>query len=132
MIFNVFGNAERINVYRDGNVAVYNCNEDKFGEIVAEWNAMCSDAHDMPAYGVSLNGETVRAMQRGLWIEFDFGKTVIHNEMPFEKLLVNVCAEWSGFNLIRYTAEYGYDGRCFYFNLVDKNMSGLYNLLMKQ
>ena len=49
--------------------------------------------------------------------------------MPFEKLLVQVGKEYYGFNLIRYTSERGYDGRCFYLDLVGKNMNDLYDLL---
>ena len=50
--------------------------------------------------------------------------------MPFEKLLVEVGKEFYGFNIIRYTSERGYDGRCFYIDLVNKNMSDFYNILM--
>ena len=84
----------------------------------------------MPAYGVSLDKKTVKAMKNGLWVEFDFGKLTEYNGMPFEKLLVEVGKEFYGFNIIRYTSERGYDGRCFYIDLVNKNMSDFYNILM--
>ncbi len=50
--------------------------------------------------------------------------------MPFERLLVNVQPEWRGFNFVRYTADFGYDGRCFYYDLAN-DMSGFYNVLIK-
>ena len=92
---------------------------------------MLSGAHEMPAYGVSLDRETRKAVKSGVWAEFVFDKALSSNGMPFEKLLVNVQPEWSGFNIIRYTAAHGYDGRCFYYDLVNKDMRLFYDCLMK-
>lgn len=127
----VFSRSENINVYNDGKAVAYSAQDGEYKRILESWNKMLQGAHEMPAFGVSLNRETVAAMKRGLWLEFGFGKVYESNGMPFEKLLVDVKSEYSGFNLIRYTAERGYDGRCFYYDLTDKNMSELFNLLSK-
>ena len=92
---------------------------------------MIFGAHEMPAYGVSLNDETTKAMKSGVWAEFSFGRELSSGGMPYEKLLINVEPEWTGFNLIRYTAKHGYDGRCFYYDLVSKDMSSFYDCLTK-
>ena len=128
-IFTVFDQAESIKVYNSGNILLFNADSETYNNIIAVWNDTCANARNMPAYGVSLNSETLKAVKRGLWLEFCFGKVNICNDLPFENLLVEVRAEWTGFNLIRYESERGYDGRCFYFNLVNRDMSALYNLL---
>lgn len=121
--------AKGVNVYTDGETEFYKVGEERFERICAEWNNMIFGAHEMPAFGVSLNDETVKAMQNGVWAEFTFDRQLYSNGMPYEKLLVNVQPEWSGFNIVRYTAKHGYDGRCFYYDLVNKDMSGFYNCL---
>ncbi len=121
--------AQKINVIKDGVTTAYVVGESKFKEICAQWNQMLVGAHRMPAYGVSLNRETVKAVKSGVWAEFVFDKKLSADGMPFERLLVNVRPEWSGFNIVRYTSEYGYDGRCFYYDLA-KDMSGFYNCLV--
>ena len=57
-----------------------------------------------------------------------FEKTKVYNEMPFETLLINVEKDWSGFNIIR-KHDSKYEGRCFYINLENADMSKLYELL---
>ena len=123
--------AKRVNVYTDGNVTAYPVGTTKFERICTEWNNMVFGAHEMPAFGVSLNDETVQALKSGVWAEFVFDKQYQSNGMPYEKLLVNVVPEWSGFNIIRYTEKHGYDGRCFYYDLVNKDMSLFYDCLTK-
>ena len=123
--------AKGVTVYTDGETKFYKVGEDKFNAVCTEWNNMIFGAHEMPAYGVSLHHETVKAMQSGVWAEFDFDKELESGGMPYEKLLVNVQPEWTGFNIIRYTAKHGYAGRCFYYDLVNKNMSAFYDCLTK-
>ncbi len=129
MLFEVIENAKIISVYSEGEIFSYKNGEDKFYEIISVWKDTCEKALEMPAYGVSLNGETLKAIKRGVWLEFDFEKLIYYNEMPFERLLIEVVAEYSGFNVIRFTTQNGYDGRCFYLNLGDKNMTELYNVI---
>lgn len=129
-IFEVFETAEKITVYNQGEITDYSAGSKPYGEIIRCWYSMTEGAHNMPAYGVSLDWETVEAMKSGLWVEFDFGKLHEINGLPFEKLLIEVEKDFYGFNLIRYTTERGYDGRCFYFDLNGKNMDSLYDLLL--
>ena len=122
--------SESGNVYHDGVTIVYGKGEERFNQILEEWIVLTDDARDMPAFGVSLNRETIEAMSNGLWVEFVFDKQYTHNEMPFEKLLVNVEKQSQGFNIIRYNSQGGYSGRCFYFDLVDKDMTRFYDFLI--
>ena len=123
--------AQNVSVIIDGSTAVYAVGSDRFNEICAEWNAMTGGAHEMPAFGVSLHREPVKEINRGVWVEFDFAESMEANGMPFEKLLVAVRPENCGFNIIRYTAKHGYDGRCFYYDLVGKNMINFYDCITK-
>jgi len=129
-INNVFDKAEIINVYNEGVKTAYSAGGEEYRKILSSWNEMIDGAHDMPAYGVSLDKYTKEEMKKGLWVEFDFGGVYECNGMPFEKLLVEVKSDFYGFNLIRYTEENGYDGRCFYFDLNGKKMGDFYDLLL--
>ncbi|MDE5943296.1 MAG: hypothetical protein K2H30_03715 [Clostridia bacterium] len=126
-----FERSEKINVYNEGAIAEYLCGSNQYNKILACWNDMISTAHIMPAFGVSLNDLTSKAIQSGLWVEFDFGQQLESGEMIYEKLLIQVAKGFSGFNLIRYNSVGGYDGRCFYYDLNGKNMDELYDLLLK-
>ncbi len=128
-IFNVFNESQSIIIYHNGRIFDFISGSEAFNDIIAVWNDTCANARNMPAYGVSLNSETLKAVKHGLWLEFCFGKVNICNDLPFERLLIEVKAELTGFNLIRYETERGYDGRCFYFNLVNRDMSALFNIL---
>ena len=123
--------ADGVTIYNDGNKTLYRAGEDKFNKICAEWNGMMSGAHQMPAFGVSLHNETVKVLKDGVWAEFNFPQVYSSNGMSYSKLLVNVKPEWRGFNIIRYTPERGYDGRCFYYDLCGKNMSAFYNCIIE-
>ena len=125
-----FDYAEIINVYNNGAKTSYFSGGKEYNEILACWNDMIDGAHDMPAFGVSLDNYTKEEMKKGLWVEFDFKKILECNGMPFEKLLVSVEKDSQGFNLIRYNSDYGYNGRCFYLDLVGKNMGNFYDLLL--
>ena len=129
-VYEVFDNTEEINVYNDGIKTTYANGEKQFKEILTSWNLLLNGSRQMPAFGVSLNRETTKAMKSGLWAEFVFNGTYECNGMPFEKLLVNVEKDNQGFNICRYNSNYGYDGRCFYIDLVNKNMADFYGLLL--
>ena len=128
-IFEVFDKAECINVYTNGEVKSYRCGTTEFNGIMECWNEMLEGAYDMPAFGVSLHNETLEVMRIGRWIEFEFDQKKKYNGMTFERLLIQVESAFQGFNLIRFNAENGYAGRCFFFNLVDKDMSKLSDYL---
>ena len=127
---NIVESAESINVYNDGNIISFTEKEKTFDVLVEGWQDLLDNSHEMPAFGVSLNRHTTEEMKKGLWIEFVFEKQIFYNEMPFEKLLVKVEKLWQGFNIIRYNASSGYDGRCYYVDLVGKNMSVFYDILI--
>jgi len=127
---NVFDKAAEIRVYTDGEIKNYAQGGQAFGEILGGWHNLISGAHIMPAYGVSLNRETIKAVKSGKWVEFCFDTIYESGGMPYEKLLIEVKREYYGFNLIRYNKSYGYDGRCFYYDLNGKNMSEFYELLL--
>lgn len=127
---NIVESAESINVYNDGNIISFTEKEKTFDVLVEGWQDLLDNSHEMPAFGVSLNRHTTEEMKKGLWVEFVFEKQIFYNEMPFEKLLVKVEKLWQGFNIIRYNASGGYDGRCYYVDLVGKNMSVFYDILI--
>lgn len=77
---------------------------------------MLEGSHEMPALGVALHEETIAAMQEGSWVELTYNKEYMYNDMPFDKLLIQVKAEDSGFNIIRHYNN-KYDGRCYYVSL---------------
>ena len=122
--------AQSVNVIVDGKTEAYAVGTQQFNKICAAWNNMLVGAHEMPAFGVSLNSYTVEEMKSGVWAEFAFGKQLSANGMPFERLLINAQPDSSGFNIIRYTAKHGYDGRCFYYDLVGTTMSQFYDCLL--
>ncbi len=127
---NVVETAEYINVYESGEMTTYSNREKPFEVIVEGWKNMLQGSHEMPAFGVSLNRETTKALKDGTWVEFVFETQNYYNEVPFEKLLVNVEKSFQGFNIIRYNANGGYDGRCYYVDLVNKNMTDFYNIIV--
>ena len=111
-----FSLSVQIAVYENGEKVVYEKGSKEYFEILYAVNEMTTDAHELPAFGVSLDNETREAIEQGVWLEFVFAETQCHNEMPFDSLLFEVKSEDSGFNLIRqYNGKY--DGRCFYLNL---------------
>lgn len=128
-IFTCFEKADSINVYTAGDVKTYKSGTNEFKGIISCWDEMLENAYDMPAFGVSLHADTLEAIKSGRWIEFEFSKKQEYNGMTFEKLLIQVESVYKGFNLIRYNPENGYSGRCFYFNLVDNDMSNLNDYL---
>lgn len=130
-INNAFKSAKEINVYKEGVKTTYSLGSEEYKKILSSFYETIEGSHEMPAYGVSLNRDTVKALQSGLWTEFVFGKKMECNGMPFEKLLISVGKEHYGFNIIRYTTKFGYDGRCFYLDLVGKNMNNFYDILLK-
>ncbi|MGN1060687.1 MAG: hypothetical protein ACI4QN_03045 [Candidatus Coproplasma sp.] len=120
-----------INVYDGGVCVPYNKESTKFKEICAAWTGMMKFARQMPAFGVSLNSETAKAVKKEVWLEFTFPQEYCNSGMTFERLLINVSPAFSGFNVIRFNSQYGYDGRCFYFDLIGSDMKDLYSIIKK-
>ncbi|MBO5328109.1 MAG: hypothetical protein J6B04_02920 [Clostridia bacterium] len=124
-----FKKVNEIIIYKNGLKTKLNKSDYNYSRILSEWISTIKTARIMPAFGVSLNKETQNAIKFGLWIEFIFDGIYYNDEMPYEKLLIEVKKEWTGFNLIRYNTNFGYEGRCFYLDLVNKNMAKIYNLI---
>lgn len=129
-ITEAFDSVQNISIYNGGAVTVYSVGEECFNAVMDGWRTMTAGARQMPAFGVGINELVLNELKNGLWVQFDFGEVFECNEMPFEKLLVEAKREYTGFNLIRYTEERGYDGRCFYLDL-DNNMNDFCELLLK-
>ncbi len=91
-------------------------------------NNMLSNSHTMPAIGVSLHAETLRAMQTGVWLKLQYNGTQVVDDMPFDELLIEVNPDFNGFNIIRGNRGI-YEGRCYYIDLVNKTMKPLYDFI---
>ena len=113
----IFDEVRQIGIYNNGSAETFLPSQMGFELVINGFKNLLANARQMPAFGVSLDGDTRMAMAEGLWVEFDFGKKLWYSEMSFEKLLVQVVSSYSGFNLIRYNADGGYCGRCYYFAL---------------
>ena len=92
---------------------------------------MLKDSHTMPAFGISIHVETLKAIQKGVWLKLQYNGTQVVDEMPFDELLIEVNPEFSGFNIIRGNRGI-YEGRCYYIDLIDKNMKTLYDFILLQ
>lgn len=124
----IFEEVEAVTIYDDGSAVRLLPAQMGFKLVINAFKNILGEARPMPAFGVSLDGETRAAMKKGLWVEFDFEKRVVYSEMPFEKLLMQVNSPHSGFNLIRYNSSNGYAGRCYYFD-INGTLSDFYDLL---
>ena len=83
--FNIpFDKAQTVNVYNESVKSEYVYGSAEYRKIMDCWNETVKGAHDMPAFGVSINNLTVKEMQKGVWLEFDFKKQLEHNGMPYE------------------------------------------------
>ncbi len=127
-ITNYFENIINIAVYNNGGKSLYFKGDDKFEKLLSSLKITTNNAHDMPAYGVSLNDEVVSAKESGLWIELIFECEQVFNEMPFDCLLIEVNKDNTGFNLHRkYNGKY--EGRCFYLKL-NGDMTPLFDAII--
>ena len=124
----IFKEAEQINLYRNGEKYQYIFKEKQFEVILNGFEKMIEGSRLMPAFGVSLNAETLEAMKNGIWVEFVFDGVCRFNDMAYEKLLVEVNRGHSGFNISRFNSSEGYHGRCFYLDL-NGDMTEYYSIL---
>lgn len=124
----IFDEVQQIEIHKNGSKEELLPAHKGFELIINGFKTLLSNARQMPAFGVSLDGDTRTAMREGLWVEFDFGKKLWYSQMSFEKLLVQVVSSHSGFNIIRYNSTDGYAGRCYYFAL-NGDMSQFYDVL---
>ncbi len=125
-----FPEADEIYVYREGQVIRCAQGGDEYDRIMAVWQSTLEECRQMPAFGVSLNDMTVKAMQKGVWIEFRYSGVCECQGMGFERLAVNVVGSFKGFNIVRY-CDGLYEGRCYYVDLVRGDMSEVYDCLIR-
>lgn len=124
-LFNIMSTASEVVIYQDNKKLSFTEKSSELNNILYELSV---NSRECPAFGVSLHNETSDAMKNGLWIEFQFNKTITHNDLPFNSLLINIVGDYTGFNIIRkYNGKY--EGRCFYIDLVDSNLSKLESYL---
>ncbi|MBP3630291.1 MAG: hypothetical protein J6J23_02255 [Clostridia bacterium] len=123
---NQLDNVTAVRYYADGQTAEISKGDSRFNEIISRFAKLLDGYREMPAFGVSLDNETVEAMKSGEWVEFVFQEVYVHNGMPYKRLLMNIQAGNSGFNLIRNYNE-KYEGRCFYVELNEKTMYNFIN-----
>lgn len=122
-----FTYSKEIILYDDGNATTFQKGDDKYESILSSLLSITEGAHEMPAFGVSLDKETRKVLNDGFWIELVYDSEKTYNEFPFETLLINVHKEHQGFNIIR-KVNGKYDGRCFYLDL-SSDMSDLFETL---
>ena len=126
-----FNKADKIHLIINNKEEWLDVNDEKYQKIIFYIERVLIDSHQMPALSVSLDSETREVMKKGIWLEFVFNKEGINNDLPFNALLIEVNKDHEGFNIIRkYNNKY--EGRCFYINLANKNMSELYNYLVRE
>lgn len=127
-VFEIIPQAESVAVYSDGVKSEFAAGSPEFAEILKAWAKMTVGAHQMPAFGVSIDKLTREEMKTGKWVEFYFSSEQHSNGLPFDGLLLAVRAEYRGVNLVR-NWENSYQGRCIYVDLGGGDMSPLAEVL---
>ena len=123
-VFEIIPQAKSVAVYSDGAKSEFAADSSEFAEILKAWKKMTEGAHQMPAFGVSIDKLTREEMKTGNWVEFYFSPAQHSNGLPFDALLMVVRAEYRGVNLVR-SWEGLYQGRCIYVDLAGGDMSAL-------
>ena len=123
-----FNFVQSIIVTIEGKEVVFQKGDDKFELIIKTLKEITENSHEMPAFGVSIDGLTREEKKSGVWIELCYKEVNSYEAMDFESLLINVEKDWHGFNLIRKNNE-KYDGRCFYLSL-QNSMDKLYDVVL--
>ena len=126
---NIIDDITCVNIYQNGKIKRLNFNDESFCGVISQFKKFFDNTREMPAFGVALHDETINNIQSGVWVELEFDGIYKHNEMAFEKLLIQVQNDYSGFNIIRfYNGKY--EGRCFYFDIIKGDMSLLYAYIL--
>lgn len=111
---------ESFNLFINGREKQISNNSFFFLKIKQKIEEVFSSSTLMPALGVSLHNETIKEMQKDIWIQINFKKELKKNDLPFDSLLVKL-EDSQGFNLIR-KHNGKYEGRCIYLHL-DKEIN---------
>ncbi len=109
-LVNCFNYVESIEILNEGKRSVFDKDNKYFAKTIANIKNVFDGARLEPAYAVSLHDETVKVMQEGKWIKFNFTSEQEINELSFTSLVFELFTTQS-LNLIR-EYEGRYDGRC--------------------
>lgn len=126
-----FNDSYQIELIKDNKSYYFQKDNDIYYKILSKFNEMIVGSHQMPSLGVSLDYETRKAKEKGIWLEFSFDNVGYNSDMPFEALLIEVNKGYYGFNVIR-KHNGKYEGRTYYITLIDTNMNKLYEYLNKK
>jgi len=127
-IYEAIKGCEKVEIVVDNITTVVDNGSDNYTQIFDELDKMLNNAHEMPAFGVSLDNEVNEALKTGVWLKLIYSDTITYNEMTFDTLLIEVQKNWNGFNIHRGNNGI-FEGRCYYISLTDTNMDNLYELL---
>jgi len=122
-----FNYATKMNITIENMQYTLEKGNDKYEVVLESLRDITKYAHEMPAFGVSIDDLAREDMKTGMWLELVFDEECEYNEMPFEALLIKVDKDAYGFNLIR-KQNGKYEGRCFYLSL-DNSMINLYHTI---
>ena len=84
-INNFFEKAKSITIFKNGKSRIFKENEKEFKNIIQQFTEQTQNSVEMPAYAVSLHNETIKAINDGLWIQFNF-----EQELDYIKLKAKV------------------------------------------
>lgn len=102
--------------------------EDQKAQLEQQIADLFEDSHTMPAFGVIFGNDFETLTQNGTFVSLKFERVFEVNGLPFDELVFQVCSDWTGFNLFR-GMNGVFEGRCIYIDLVNKDMSALYNFI---
>ena len=103
---------QSVDIFRQGKITHLDRGDKIFDKLLGKVKAKLENARILPALAVGIHEEVEKEIQKGLWIQINFGETKTVNDLPFDSLLIKA-EVGNGYNLIRkYNGEYG--GRCIY------------------
>jgi len=105
-------NIESFYFFKDGAKKIVTKTNKEFEIIKEKIKNIFEISREMPAFGVSLDLETLNALKKDEWMQINFSTLMNQNSLPFNALLFKL-ESTSGFNLIRmYNGKY--EGRCIF------------------
>ena len=113
-------------IYENGNIKSIKKENDKFEKLTNNIEELFNISRLEPAFGVSLDDETKKALNEDSWLKIKFDKQMIVNDLPFESLLIKLEDNVFGTNLIRENNK-DYFGRCIYLLFEEaKNLKAIF------
>ena len=111
---------DSFDLFKDGEIIKIKKGDHEFERYFKCVKFLFENARVMPAFGVSLHGETLNALKKGEWFQINFEKELDENGMLFDALLFKL-EKTGGINLIRKNNN-KYEGRCVFLdfdNVID-------------